>query len=264
MKRILFQSHFWLFILTFSLGISSLFAQNNTVFRESYGVKDIHKIDISLRFEDIKIQTINGENVILEIDTNNSNLRPEIKVEDEKLLISQNSWGFTRGDWSLLALYLPVGIQLSSLKINNLYGNIQVQNLKCQDSVEIQSDNGQIEIKQLTSEYLSLNVSDCPPVKLTGLSLNYFDITGTHADFDVNLLHAPLAKSLVRSKMGKINLSLPKSDNFEIQASSTKSYITNQFTNSKTQSKEFKTYIHNQGGPLITLQTFEGDITISQ
>ena len=109
-----------------------------------------------------------------------------------------------------------------------------------------------------------LCLENCPPVKLNNFSVNYFNISGTHADFDLNLLHAPLAQSFIHSKFGKINLSIPKSDNFELQTFSTKSYITNKFTNSKSQSKDFTSYIHNQGGPVIKIQTFEGDITITQ
>ena len=264
MKRILFQSYFWAFILIFIVKNNNLAAQNNLVLRESYDIDKIQTIELSLKYEDIKIESIQGQNVILEIDSNNSKLLPEIQLSDKKLLIKQESWDFSRGDRCLLAIYLPANQEINSLKIKNLYGNISLKNINSQNSVEIQSDNSQIEIKALTSDYFALEVGNCPPVKLNNLSVNYFNISGTHADFDLNLLHAPLAQSFIHSKFGKINLSIPKSDNFELQTFSTKSYITNKFTNSKSQSKAFTSYIHNQGGPVIKIQTFEGDITITQ
>ena len=173
MKRILFQSYFWAFILIFIVKNNNLAAQNNLVFRESYDIDKIQTIELSLKYEDIKIESIQGQNVILEIDSNNSKLLPEIQLSDKKLLVKQESWDFSRGDRCLLAIYLPASQEINSLKIKNLYGNISLKNINSQNSVEIQSDNSQIEIKALTSDYFALEVGNCPPVKLNNFSVNY-------------------------------------------------------------------------------------------
>ena len=68
-------------------------------------------------------------------------------------------------------------------------------------------------------------------------------------------VNPPLLKQLAVYKI---------TEDFLISARSNKSIFSNNYAKTKKATLDWVNYAHNQGGPLIQLQTFQGDITVGE
>jgi len=242
------------------------FCQNrNVVYREGFKPEEVEEISVNLRFENISATTINGPEIVIEIGTNNKRILPTVEHSDNKLSITQNSWDFNTGDVCDVYIYVPAKYAAQNWTLSTQYGNIDLDSISALSSINLKIGQGLCSLANLKTDYFRLNVdADNSGVDINNMDCSYFDIFGFIGKVSMTLKHAPLAKSLIRTKEGAINLSIPKSDSFEISARSNNSSLINNYSKSKKAIPDWVKYVHNQGGPLIEIQTFKGDITIGE
>lgn len=255
MKRILF------FIL-FSI-YSFLFAQTkNIIFRENYPIKNISSIKVNLKSENINAKAYNGDEFQIEVSSNNENLSPKISLNDDILTISSADFRPSKGDDCTISLYIPNSFTPEIYSFYTNSGNLYLENLKSQIIFQINGNPTKVIANNISSESFSLS-SDNSYISITQLNCSYFSINSTFSIVELNLFAAPSAKSLCRIKEGSINLTIPRTENFEVSARSTHSNFINNFNKSIQPVKDWKSYINGNDGALIELQTFKGDITIA-
>lgn len=260
MKRILF-------CLIASFIVSHIFAQQNIFFRESYNSSDIKEILVNSIQEDIYISQINGDQIVVEMGSNNSRIQPSVVVENENLKILNNNWDFEKGDFCSIYIYTPKEYIAEGYNLKTIFGKIKIDNLKSTDYIKITTGQNDYNFKNLKTEYFYVSVdSELPEsgLNIKDLDCSYFKIDGFVGDINLSLIHAPKAQSKIHNKMGKIFLEIPGNQDFEIEPYSTHSFFINNYEKSKSAGRTAKPYKHNQGGSLIKLQTFEGDITIGE
>jgi len=261
MKRILF-------CLFFTLCTAAVFCQQNILFRESYDAAEINEVSVKVYFENIYISEIKGEQIVVEISSNNSLMKPIVSVDNSVLKIDDPYSDYQKGDSCSIYVYIPKEFPLDGYKLESVFGSINIDNLKSKDFIDVQtSEYNNYCFKNLKTEYLHIKVDS--ELSLSGLIVenldcSYFNVEGFVGDIHMSLIHAPQAQSQIRVKEGKIFLDIPSDQNFDVETRSTHSFFINNFEKSKSAIRDGKIYKHNNGGALIKLQTFKGDITIGE
>ena len=127
------------FATTFFLFCVSAFADSkNLVFNESYDYKGIDSITISLSYESLKISQIYGDEIVVEIGSNNIKKIPEVSIVQDELLsaleIKTTIKKATRGTNCTVYLYLPQDFLADRIDISLVSGNLQAENLRSQNA----------------------------------------------------------------------------------------------------------------------------------
>ena len=78
------------------------------------------------------------------------------------------------------------------------------------------------------------------------------------------LFTCSLAERFVNPQLLKQLAVYKITEDFLISARSNKSIFSNNYAKTKKAALDWVNYSHNQGGPLIQLQTFQGDITVGE
>jgi len=256
MKRILFY-------VLFSL--SSFFAftqEKNIILRKTFPIQEISTINAELQFENLTITAYHGEDILVEVSSNNQKLLPEINFAEDSFQITKSSNEFNKGDNCSIFVYVPYELQISDYNVGTWYGNLNLENLTASESIKITTQNSKVAITNLDCNYFYIEGGETS-FEINQLSSAYFTILLTAGSITTYLKKAPQAKSLCRIKDGPIFMSIPRTEAFEVTARSTKGSFINNFTKSEQRTPDWKTYINGNDGAEITLQSFSGDITLA-
>ena len=204
------------FATTFFLFCVSAFADSkNLVFNESYDYKGIDSITISLSYENLKISQIYGDEIVVEIGSNNIKKIPEVSIVQDELSsaleIKTTVKKATRGTNCTVYLYLPQDFLADRIDISLVSGNLQAENLRSQNALYISNVSGRTDIASSSTDFLKLT-SISGNVTLQKLSAGYFDMNNVSGNIFVELENAILAKSYITTVSGKIQVYYKKNE----------------------------------------------------
>ena len=74
-------------LFTFLLSLQAFADPKNIVYNEAFDFSAIENLDISLTYENLQISRIYGEEIVIEIGSNNIKKIPQVTVQDETLRI---------------------------------------------------------------------------------------------------------------------------------------------------------------------------------
>jgi len=206
----------FIFSLIFFLCGGKLFAaEKNLVYNQSFDMKVIEALDISLNYEELKIYKIYGNEISIEICSNNSKIIPSIFCRESNFKIISNEKKDLPGNTCCIYLYLPQDFNPSSIKISAQNSIIYAQELKALSSITIKNIDGRTDIDSCKVEYLNLE-SQTGNQRLQKLSADYFELKNGSGSIFVEMNNPPLAKSTISSQSGKIQVYLPKSAALQI------------------------------------------------
>ena len=159
------------------------------------------------------------------------------------------------------------GDYTGSVSLRDLAEPVRVQNMRTELNVqrilgEIRFDRGSLNVQNVEGPLrLTTRATD---VSLDGFT-NGLDLTVDRGDIDLRPGRLPLAKMVVHTKSGNIEIALPHTANFALDASTDHGEIDNEFGESLKESTEGRgARLEGSvgGGPDLKLTTNRGTITV--
>ena len=239
-----------LFIFLLSL---PLFADpKNIVYNEAFDFSAIENLDISLSYENLQISRIYGEEIVIEIGSNNIKKIPQVTVQDETLRIISTEQKTSRGNKCNVYVYLPQDFDSSEIKLHNVSGSITADILQAQNAVLISNVNGRTDIATCQTElYKATSVSG--NITLQKIAVDFFDFSSTSGTIFAELEQTPLATSGITNISGKSQLYIPKDSNLTYKTFSISGKITNNSIDST-----------NPEAPQVTISSVSGKIEVRE
>ena len=188
----------------------ALFADaKNIVYNETFDFKQIESINISLIYENLQISQIYGDEIVVEIGSNNIKKIPEVTIEEDTLVIKTKEQKVRKGNKCNVYLYLPQDFDAKSISVANVDGNISADILQAQNSVFVANISGRNDIASCKTELFTVsNVSGNST--LQKITADYFDFSSVSGMIFAELEEAPLATSGITNISGKTQIYYPK------------------------------------------------------
>lgn len=253
MKKVLL-----LLTVLFSAATLSFADAKNIVYKESFSFAQIENLKISLTYEDLQISQIYGDEIVVEIGSNNRNKTPEVFVDDDILKIQTKEQKVRRGERCNVYVYLPQDFFAKSIELNNTSGNITVDILKAENAILVNNVSGRTDIGNCQTElFTSTNVSGNST--LQKIVAEYFQLSSTSGNLFAQLEQAPEATSQLTNISGKTQLYYPKDSNFEIVAFTITGNIKTDSQTQKNAGSNYQTTI-GTGGAQVSITSVSGKI----
>ena len=195
---------------------SALFADSkNIVYNESFAFEGLDSIDITLSYENLKISQIYGDEIVIEIGSNNIKKIPEVSlVQDElssSLKITTKTKRATLGNDCTVYLYIPQDFLAQEMHISLVSGNLLADILKAQNALYIKNTSGRIDIAVVSTDFLNAGCVS-GNITLQKVSAGYLDIKNTSGNIFVELEKPTQASSKVATISGKIQIYYKKNE----------------------------------------------------
>ena len=241
------KKFFFLSLILFSA--LPLFADaKNIVYKENFDFDRIESLEISLTYENLQISRIYGDEIVVEIGSNNRNKIPKVSVQDDALQIKNDNQKARLGDKCTVYVYLPQDFHAQGITIQNVSGNITADILQAQNGVVVGNVSGRTDINACQTELFTV-MSVSGNSTLQKVSADYFEFSATSGNIFVELEQAPQATSMISNISGKTQLYYPKDSDFQI--------ITFSILGSIKTSDSTKKIA---GGPQLTISSVSGRI----
>lgn len=253
----------FLLLCTFLLSLPLFADPKNIVYNEAFSFLAIENLDISLTYENLQISRIYGEEIVIEIGSNNIKKIPQVSVQNETLRIISNEQKTSRGNKCNVYVYLPQDFDASEIKLHNVSGSITADILQAQNAVLISNVSGRTDIASCQTElYKATSVSG--NITLQKIAVDFFDFSSTSGNIFAELETAPLASSGITNISGKSQLYYPKSSNFEFSAFTVSGSIKtpDSDSNKKNAGTNYQSTV-GTGGPQLSISSVSGKIEIT-
>ena len=237
------------------LSLFPLFADSrNIVYNQSFDIFGVDSVEISLVYEELKISRIYGDEISVEIGSNNIKKIPQVLCQDGDgvFTIESREKKSRAGLRCTVYLYLPQDLHAMSITINNVSGNIQADTLRAQNSVAIGNVSGRTDIGSCNTEFYNLTTVS-GNATLQKITAEYFDISSSSGNLFAELEHAPLASSGITNISGKSQLYIPKGAALSLSTFSISGSITNNTTPQT-----------NSAAPQSTISSVSGKIEVKE
>ena len=194
---------------------AALFADaKNIVYNETFDFNQLESINVALVYENIQISRIYGDEIVVEIGSNNIKRIPEVIIEDETLIIRTKDKKVRKGNKCNVYLYLPQDFDAQSITVTNVDGNISADILQAQNYVEVANISGRNDINCCKTELFTVsNVSGNST--LQKITADYFDFSSVSGIIFVELEQTPLATSEITTISGKTQVYYPKDSDLD-------------------------------------------------
>lgn len=250
-------------LFTFLLSLPLFADPKNIVYNEAFDFSAIENLDISLTYENLQISRIYGEEIVIEIGSNNIKKIPQVTVQDETLRIISKEQKTSRGNKCNVYVYLPQDFSINEIKLHNESGSISADILQAQNAVLISNVSGRTDIASCQTElYKATSVSG--NITLQKIAVDFFDFSSTSGTIFAELEQTPLASSKITNTSGKSQLYYPKSSNFEFSAFTVSGSIKtpDSDSNKKNAGTNYQSII-GTGGPQLSISSVSGKIEIT-
>ncbi len=239
-------------LCTFLLSLPLFADPKNIVYNEAFDFSAIENLDIYLTYENLQISRIYGEEIVIEIGSNNIKKIPQVTVQDETLRIISKEQKTSRGNKCNVYVYLPQDFDASEIKLHNVSGSITADILQAQNAVLISNISGRTDIATCQTElYKASSVSG--NITLQKIAVDFFDFSSTSGTIFAELETAPLASSGITNISGKSQLYVPKDSNLTYKTFSISGKITKNSIDST-----------NPEAPQVTISSVSGKIEVRE
>ncbi len=253
-------------ILTVLILFSCLLSLSAGEFSETkkFNLASVANIEVELMFENLTLSTWKGNEIIIVSESNKKDILPEVKSENKNLkILSTHSINLAESKefFCNISLMLPESFLAEQIVIKAPYGKLDVKKLNAK-TVRI-TPSPENSLANITTDYFEIPLPDQLDLNIFNLDCKSFSITLLAGDANISLVRAPEKDSKLSVKDGKLNIKIPASSGFTLNAKSYHSKFINNFTGDvSTWARDGITYKHNGGGSTIELRTFNGDITV--
>lgn len=218
-------------------------------------------VDVSSENAAVRLQDIDGN---IKIDTHRSDF---VRCTNVRGTVDLRGHG-TDVELAKIAGQVTIsGDYTGSVSLRDLAQPVRIQNMRTELNVqrilgEIRFDRGSMNVQNVVGPVrLNTRATD---VSLDGFS-NGLDLTVDKGDIDLRPGRLPLARMVVHTRSGNIELALPQTANFALSASTDHGEIDNEFGESlkaRTEGRGARLEGSVGDGPDLNLNTRRGSITV--
>ena len=224
----------------------------------------VSDIEVELKFESLTVSTWNGKQIVVVFESNKKDIFPQIKSENKRLqILTRHSLDKPEDKDSFcnISLMLPEEYLAEKIIMKVPYKKLDVKKLNAKTvSIKPGPENS---LANIAADYFEIPLPDQADINISNLDCKSFDITLLAGNANISLVRAPEKDSKFSVKDGKLNLSIPEASSFTIFAEAYNSKFINNFSGTvDARARDGIIYKHNDGGPVIKLRTFNGDITV--
>ena len=230
----------------------------NIVYSKSFDLTSIENIDVSLTYENLQISRIYGEEIVVEIGSNNIKKIPDVFIEDGLLKIKSKEQKVVRGNKCNVYIYLPQDFNAQSIVLQNISGNINADILETQNSILLSNVSGRTDVGNIKTELLTAN-SVSGNITLQKLKIDYFETSSTDGNIFLELEQSPQATCQITNISGKTQLYYPKTSDFDIVAFTISGNIKSDTSENQNVGTTYRTTI-GSGGAQISISSISGKI----
>ena len=232
----------------------------NIVYSENFVITSIENLKINLTYENLEISQIYGDEITVEISSNNLKKIPSVTLSKNQLKIATKTKKYTIGDNCTVSVYIPQDFNADFIQVSNVSGNILASELHTDNYISISNTSGRIDLTTCDCEYLELK-SISGRIVAQKVSAEYFKADSSSGLIFLDLLKAPVAKSIAENVSGNIQLYLPENSHFDLEISSVSgSYLENKEIKKAPVTDLYKLF--GNGGACIQAKTVSGNIEL--
>lgn len=251
---------FFLILLISSFYISAQdLNPDSLVYKEDFSVSDIKTLKFNLTFENLITDVFYGDEITVEIYSNNLIKTPVVSVAGTSLSISSTKQKNTPGDLCTVVVYIPKKHTFESVSISNNKGSINLESINVFDYIKISTTSGNIKLSNSNTSYLNAKTQS-GNIKLNSQVLDYFETSTQSGEISINLLDSPYGKSFAKTESGNITLKLPSYADYNLELKSKNGSFWDVKNNSNEQLKRTLYKKINSGGVIIHAETKSGNI----
>lgn len=200
-----------------------LFADaKNIVYNNSFDFKNIDSLEISLKQENLKITRIYGEEIVVEIGSNNIKHVPQVLLEQDEfssvLKITSPQKRAKTGTNCTVYIYLPQDFVPETIDISLVSGNLLSEALYSENAISLKNVSGRIDTASCKTDYCTASAVS-GNLTLQKVNAGYLDITNNSGNTFIELEKAVEAKSRVTSVSGKIQVYYKKNESPDLDDS---------------------------------------------
>ena len=205
-----------LIFLTILFFTSPVFSDaKNIVYNESFDYHNIDSLKINLTCENLKLTRIYGEEIVVEIGSNNIKKLPVValdQADDSATLtitstVKKASVGFN----ATVYVYLPQDFLPDEISISNASGNIQTEALVSLNKIDIKNVSGRTDVAGINTDFLSASAVS-GNITLQKVSAGYFDLNNVSGNVFAELEKAFEARSKITTISGRIQVYYKKNE----------------------------------------------------
>jgi len=193
-----------------------IFAQSSTVAKDYFKMDEIKTIRAELSYESIIIEKIYGDEVTIEISTNNNRKIPEYDVNDGELLI-HNVRRYALGDRCNVYLYIPQDLICESVSLTTASGDISVKEINT-NTFSANSASGDIRCEQIISDDSFFARALSGDIDLRKITSAKIETKASSGDLDMVTLTAD--EVIANTASGDIGISLAGTEYLSCHSSS--------------------------------------------
>ncbi len=276
-------------------------AERNVVFRESWNTAEVHEISTDLSSEELEISPIYGDEVTVEISSNNMRKTPEVSFGNGLLSIKsrQNVTSFS-GLRIKVKIFVPHGfapdviyaetssgdidvddVSAGTFTVRTSSGSVEMEDVNVFGEFSVRTSSGSIDADGISASRIDLNSSsgkisvedsECEflygktssgGISAKEILADSFELSSSSGGISLSLLTEPKAESEISSSSGKINLRIPRAAVFSVSVSTNSGNFSDRINgNSFRPRGEFHSD-YNGGGAEIKLSSTSGGISLA-
>ena len=220
---------------------AQLFAGTNILSKDYYPANELTSIDCTLSFEDVTIDSIYGDEFVVEVSSNNRKLTPDFSFENGKLTVRSNKKHYFWGDTCHVYIAIPESATPNTIEVSTASGDIDARDFKV-ETINLIAASGDIVVKNVDSE-------------------KEFFLKTASGDISAKNINSVVFSA--KSASGDVKIMDSKADEFYSTSSSGNNileFITSNFLSSSTSSGEIET--NGITCEYFNLDSSSGDITI--
>lgn len=240
----------------------------------------INNFDFNLSFENLTIENIYGDEILVELYSNNKKKLPFLNNANGTLKINSTPTQLYPSDYCNIKIYIPHEAVYETIYISTEKGQISIQSLKADEitiksntgkitadslnadfSVQVSSTSAQIDINSTKNESLSIK-NGSGSIYISSLTSDYFDVTTESGFIELKTENPPKATSKIISKTGDIDFSIIDKSGFDFIASSTSGFLRDEIAGLRLNPRNEYRNSYFDGGAEIHVRTSTGNITI--
>lgn len=196
--------------------ISALFAENkNLVFKENYN--NIKSLNIELHSEALSIKEIYGDELSVEIYTNNKRFMPTITNTNDILSITSSSKSMRFGEYCNVEIYIPQDYKFKTVALNQSSGALKIENLNA-ENIAITATSGALSANSLSADYKLKLQRSSGATKIETAAADDFELNSTSGSVKINKINS--IDSSIISTSGSISINKMDTESFDLKSTS--------------------------------------------
>lgn len=203
-------------VLSLFMTLSCFAASKNLVQKDTISAS-IKNINIQLLSEELVIKEIYGDEIAIEIYSNNKRYIPNIENDNDTLSITSKTKAFRFGEYCTVEICIPQDKKFNNITIDQASGSAEIEKLYA-DNISITSSSGSLKADNLTTDY-SLKVrKSSGSTKIEKVASDDFKVTASSGSIKIGSLNT--INSEFNTTSGSIKVEKLDTESFDVETSS--------------------------------------------